>query len=230
MQWCSQTWSSRSPPVFYRTSSPLGRRPTNHHLRSHSHKAGQRVSLTTYCPWATGFFSSFFFSFLSLTFIRSLHLSFVNESSYFFPTVPNQTNPVSILDCFYNVSWLWSRRRRWRGTSRRAQSVYETEWPSRVPPRYEPQRRWKRGLRNRRWAFSTCVLIWFPVSEFDGFTSDSGKRTSDQRRVRQHFQLKVGQTDRGTDLILWNNLWTSCLSPRFFSNVQKYYKRDEKPV
>ena len=29
--------------------------PTYHHLHSQTYKAGQRVSLTTYCPWATGY-------------------------------------------------------------------------------------------------------------------------------------------------------------------------------
>ena len=32
-----------------------GRCPATHHLQSPTFIAGQRVSLTTYCPWATGF-------------------------------------------------------------------------------------------------------------------------------------------------------------------------------
>jgi len=31
-----------------------GRCPATHHLQSPTYTAGQRVSLTTYCPWATG--------------------------------------------------------------------------------------------------------------------------------------------------------------------------------
>ena len=43
--------------MFYRTSSPSGRCPASPHYNSQSFKAGQRVSLTTYCPWATCFSS-----------------------------------------------------------------------------------------------------------------------------------------------------------------------------
>ena len=31
-----------------------GRCPATHHIQSPTYEAGQRVSLTTYCPWATG--------------------------------------------------------------------------------------------------------------------------------------------------------------------------------
>ena len=42
-------WTIKSPPVFYRTLSPSA----SSHSNSQSCKAGQRVSLTTYCPRAT---------------------------------------------------------------------------------------------------------------------------------------------------------------------------------
>ena len=44
---------NETPPMFYRTLSPLGPLPCLLSLRSC--KRGQRVSLTTYCPWATCF-------------------------------------------------------------------------------------------------------------------------------------------------------------------------------
>ena len=42
-----------SPPVFYRTSFPSEPLPCFPHSDSQPCKAGQWVSLTTYCPWAT---------------------------------------------------------------------------------------------------------------------------------------------------------------------------------
>merc|ERR1712074_151398 len=54
---------SQPPGPHGRTKVPLcstghrplrGRCPATHHLQSPTYEAGQRVSLTTYCPWATG--------------------------------------------------------------------------------------------------------------------------------------------------------------------------------
>ena len=45
---------NESPNVFYRTVSFSRPLPCFPHSDTKSNKAGQRVSLTTYCPWATG--------------------------------------------------------------------------------------------------------------------------------------------------------------------------------
>ena len=45
----------RKVPLCSTGHCPLwGRCPATHHLQSPTYKAGQRVSLTAYCPWATG--------------------------------------------------------------------------------------------------------------------------------------------------------------------------------
>ena len=50
-----QTDKQMKVPLCSTRHRPLwGRCPATHHLQSPTWKAGQRVTLTTYCPWATG--------------------------------------------------------------------------------------------------------------------------------------------------------------------------------
>ena len=57
IQWCNDALKLNRAeiPLCSTGHCPLwGRCPANHHLHSQTYKAGQWVSLTTYCPWATG--------------------------------------------------------------------------------------------------------------------------------------------------------------------------------
>ena len=62
-----------------------GRCPAYHHLQSPTYKAGQRVSLTLYCPWATGFL---FFS-LDLQ-LSQVELNLQSHLSQYFSSCYNQ--------------------------------------------------------------------------------------------------------------------------------------------
>ena len=74
--------TNKSPLVFYRTLSPSGPLPCfpSPTRFSPTYIAGQRVSLTTYCPWATGsMISSALFSYSA-----NDPLAFSSESSFSF--------------------------------------------------------------------------------------------------------------------------------------------------
>ena len=59
--WGGRTNGRTIVPLCSTGHRPLrGRCPATLHSNSQSLKAGQRVSLTTYCPWATGFLSLVF--------------------------------------------------------------------------------------------------------------------------------------------------------------------------